>query len=1601
LVVVIGLLGLLMLLGFGIFSFANMESENAIYFTEAAQQPVDEVIRQPSIKIMMDWALDQIILGAPPNRSLSALTGGDKGLVPLMFARDIYPFSGPGRNVLEDGLPSIINHSAAANGGTARDLTGQPDPDVDYTTPDINNQFLAFVGYGLDTQNRPVLIVKPSYHRPEVVRSLGVGAGNFSTSATTTRAVLRAHSRHAADAAGTKSRFVSDPAVASALGLRGTFPFPYTNRVQGIWRMRTWSPNTAYTVGDFVEPQVRDGYFYECRLSGTSGTGAEPTWPTLNDGEVLASSGIIWRRKAQPRYEYDADPDQDGIKEAIWVDLDFPAQQITAQKWVVPMFAITIYDADGLINLNQHGNLSGLINLGQVATPFGGVSGGQVQPIHRSNLGLLPSEINPLYALAMRRANELHDPSLFLNIYDDQVQQFGRAPASPMELANMAWFFANEGRFEYGNAGSATDGFPGRYGELARLFNANAANSTSFADFPHAGLSGANDNNNASLALNPGGGRRMVHPLDYRGTGQHLDGTGKKRLFKYAPDGVNRWLGYEGFSSTAGNVPSWGTPYGSPDLQLMRYNEPNALLDEPGELDTDAPTPKDSPFAVSEAAYLQYTGSGRLKSLMKYAMDTRPSDATGQLASVLQKEIRKRFTPLSVDLRTVSRTRYTSNTPKFRSWEFDADGHFPPHFEVPSEPFRAALQTWLSVENGVQNGSPQQYVQRLFSINQVLDDSSGTPVLRNLIDHPLAPLGALGNLPQGELPTSGIQADYDVGVDPADPHPQWQEYRARLDRQRMARDLYVMLYTFCGGKNVDYTTRNAIDGNDTSRDAGPGDRTRPLYTDVQLREMAQFAVNIVDALDRDNVITMFEYDKDLNNGWGLDDNPYETPESSTDRGVVYGREAEQLTISESMLVLCKKVIDNNGDPADHAATEFDDKKHRDFSYIELRNASRFPINFQDGNWQLVIEPVPGAAGVAAPILSRYLTLKAGTNNTGRVAAGGLFTIGTAGDAEDLDPATSDPRPSHMRMQYDVELDNNGDIIRDATTKKTTPLAGFERIAPYLSVNTADNLVPLGLDLITQDQQDAFVLANADKKRNNTPGDFLHLHTPDAVTPGSVKVRLVLRRRLHPTREAPELIGTDAIPDPAQSRDNPWIEVDRVVASVKVFALEKDDADVVDVLRVQLTGVKSKERAQSLAPSDERQYTRPDNKKYEHNTIGDTNGASAGIVNSLLWEAHFDRDFISSAELLSLPLYGPDALRWIPDPNDSNKRIQRRIDRGHGLKRSGEWLAGVRKILHPRDYDGYGPDRQPGDAGFDDDANNTDDDAGEWGTLGTDDRKLPGDSVGDAKYDNRWHRLLGLAGVPSRAAPMNRYRVGGRLNPNAFRHPEVYAGLLDDRAAFPLTGFNPLRPGSKQTSYLTDTTEGTARDWWVQLIRSRDGLDVPTQLYIPGMSVSRPFRGFDHVARGIDSINDTLLRELPYDANLNPHPDESRRHLLELGTRGERYQNNVVDHHTRHRLLSKVLSNTTTRSNVFFVFVEVGFFEAASDGGVFRLGEKSKDVRSARGFFVVDRSRAFRELNNGSNDFNPGTSTFTIKADNPATAADEGFNFRNLILYSTY
>ena len=104
----------------------------------------------------------------------------------------------------------------------------------------------------------------------------------------------------------------------------------------------------------------------------------------------------------------------------------------------------------------------------------------------------------------------------------------------------------------------------------------------------------------------------------------------------------------------------------------------------------------------------------------------------------------------------------------------------------------------------------------------------------------------------------------------------------------------------------------------------------------------------------------------------------------------------------------------------------------------------------------------------------------------------------------------------------------------------------------------------------------------------------------------------------------------------------------------------------------------------------------------------------------------------------------------------------------------------------------------------------------------------------------------------------------------------------------------------------------------------------------------------------------------------PNPQDRRR-LFDVGIPANYtlpFNNpDAVDYTMQHRLLGKLLNNTTNRSNVFLVFVQLDYFEAAQvtdTGGtgkqVVRIGAKRADSPGYRGFYVIDRAKAVESVN---------------------------------------
>jgi hypothetical protein len=209
-------------------------------------------------------------------------------------------------------------------------------------------------------------------------------------------------------------------------------------------------------------------------------------------------------------------------------------------------------------------------------------------------------------------------------------------------------------------------------------------------------------------------------------------------------------------------------------------------------------------------------------------------------------------------------------------------------------------------------------------------------------------------------------------------------------------------------------------------------------------------------------------------------------------------------------------------------------------------------------------------------------------------------------------------------------------------------------------------------------------------------------------------------------------------------------------------------------------------------------------------------------------------------------------------------------------------------------------------------------------------------------DNRLYRIFEFLSASARGGAPGR-RVAGKVNINTVWDAEVLLALCDPQPSNHFTAadvYNPARPDDPGTLFgrlLASRTPGGApgeadRPFW--------GLAVGHSP-APGQAGYEPGPLFP----GGSGIGDTLLRP-----------------ASGTGTDAPRlFAVPGADHpYLRFELLSKVFNNLTTRSNVFAVWLTVGFFEVADDRTCpvklgAEVGRSEGRHRRHRLFAVVDRT----------------------------------------------
>ncbi len=1625
LVVVLWLMALLWVIGLFFVLFATTEQGAAQNYSDAAK--VDNSCGVDP-DVLWDWALRQIIVGPkfdedndndptagnPDSESESSLYTFDSrsrfnlgrySIIAHVLGNDLQAYNGQGINLIttaaNPGMPFVdqdfdgvadadqsllqYNYSSAAVRDVsenpidvANEAVPPPTTDVGYTYPDINAIFLSAripAGPGPngilgDADDTPPVII-PSYHRPQYLRSTGAPVTpivGWDTDANTSRRIFRPHELHATvDANGTSyTRYlqggwsagpdgapgevgvdddmangVDDPGELGFAGTDDVFSFPFASHATQPVEL---GPDGQYGVAGVDDDMA----------NGVDDVG-ELGWPGSDD--VVFREGI-WTNDSGPNgifdfsdYNYDADPDGDGINEGIYIPLAFPVQECGGKRFV-PLFSITIREMDALLNANVAGNTEG--------TRLTGTLSPSVERFNQSNQALSPSELSLHYAINADPLSVLDtDPA-----WDAYKAMFGIDPTmiNREVLANMETFFLLHGRGVYTQPMPGMYVFdsalPGRYGDIERLNNSasglllNVPPDPNPDLYPRAGAWGVDDDEDSStiygnaFSTDRTNANAFNHPLDILGLGRFVnDATGNGTLPNRPDLGTdpNRWVQYLDYDANLASYAfddvfptllDWTAP--NTESAVFNRDEGDEIVLLPGFPDESA---LDAAFGVEEIAALHKSDSdpdanlipSRLRDLLRISFD----EAGTSVGFLTASELRRQFTTVSWDRIEFALTRALN-----RQWE--SANNFPPQVPVAQltgqQPFRQELIDLFQVDSSGVTDSNLIGLQRKLDINRHLVTNGGQLQFREL-------------------------TTYD-----ADP------VQARLDRQQKARDIYVILYVLCGGRDaVDLVGPDGQfgialvddDGNgvtdDISEHLWPGsddesyystNAGNQLYSNAQMKQMAQFAVNLVDALDADNVMTEFEYDEDLSNGWNLDDDPTTTGEPDSAARTVYGMEAQQLTFSEVVAIHA----DVSALTGDHNATRYnenDSNGDRRYVFVELRNASPFDVDLTDVDlsnsvpdpaWQIVYSPSYVTTDPAEENLENNLGMQeviqihpnAAAPATSRIVeAGGLYNIGTSG-GHDYDAVNMEQRPSDFVVDWNLDGFADFDVIipRPAAPVGTmladpsNPTVDLDLAHPdhdgwgtttdgtgSLAAGTA-NLLPLSTG------------GPGPSPEFNGKGAFLTTMDAASGTP----LTLHLRRLADPSR-------------PFNAVSNRWVIVDRIEFTPQAFTL--NDGDAAPELTAAVNAVTSDERPQPLRrklPTDPR------------HTAGDIAGAgtvgnSISTINETTtiqfpngftaWQPHFDRHYASIIELMSTPLYGPgDATASIllDDAGLNGQTIpQMGIQLPPLIDRVRRRIA-QEMFLFP-DYDG--------------------------------DPSTPATPAAD----NRWHRLFAFIEVPSK---MHRdlgdvARVPGRINVNVLRHPGVFGGMIDD----PLVHNLNLTALDLTDTVLDDTATPRTRNWWYEFIAARDAVALPngnlvgtagkdpvTNQYVPGVAGTRPFREFSHSDHGTRSIDHTLLRQLLGQVDPGPvwstHNRDGRR-LFEVGPGDDNAMtDSAVDYHMRHRLASKVVNHATTRSHVYAIFIAVDFFEVVDDtpgDGIDnpRIGAKLSTSPGHRGFFVIDVS----------------------------------------------
>lgn len=1612
-IMVVSLMTTLVVLGLFFYSWTNQELANAEYF--AAKDPLE--IDPDAI---FDHALQQGIVSVPsefPNSALYGNFSGNNVTVWSLLAHQIGPIRPNGTPLnggIADGGGATVSFIDNNNDGVPDDVF---DLDND-ATPDYPGFSIDYNGDGTNEYHTSSF---PNGLRLNFSRLVGTTPADylFHPDSSYTYPDINALFL-AQDYTDYRD---STRIIKPSFALPGYFPEARRNGFTDFYKASgtaNANGNQSLRPHETHEVQVTGNPNIERYVTSSAGPQSAQSGDRNRLIEPFPFEGGTWGKweSAGNNYELDRDLDGDGIDDSIAIDHDHPIMELPGGREVVPIYFWKIIDMDGLFNVNMHGNQADIVRRSTSGTVNIETDIYDADEwLNFSQFGMTPSEVNlsmGLYAnpndTKFLATNSKKHATLQHRSYvpsDPAANTFTRLKIANLETSMLMYgspeFINHSGSVERRLKYPDDDRFDvmGRYGDDGNLRGTISGS----GKLPVPGEPDVDENSDDSNGMTSNGAlakdnherggrvynntrigvdvRPFVHPMDYTGMGdssettwqnyRRTDGTDIEDLagtrfvgeVDSSKNSPVRWIKYpnEARWQEFGNL-------GDRILTTTLFPDTNSgdyLANDAAEFHMygGLNTNGDAPFLPTEMAALHLSDAdwqetrfdSRLRNLLPFNFEKN------RLAS----QIRQQYTTDSWDRREFSFSLGLGS----RSWEFNNNDKFPPDFlndpnnpsehELvdpenpadstegydpnisPSDPFRPEVRRLLTVDLGAAVPDRSKFPQMRLQLNRILSDDvlssasastgtntydftafdeSGNPTFRHIVPHPnfSSDQGTVEDMVHDNLTRTIVQgfgATHPIRrFDEIGSNAKVQEWWARYDRQRLCRDIYVLLYTLGNGDDS-VNMSSATLANDADFD---GDGTDDFNRFV--RDCAQMAVNYVDAMDRDNVITKFEYDPNLSDGW-----------SNAPTEVVYGVELQDLTFSEALLI----DVANESNDSPHTLHQEGTNRHR-FLYVELRNTSPFPVEFEEDSWRIVrLNAMSGELEMTAEIIpdgNRTLEVEAGENfligcHDGAVTNGNGDAIGsefyinhdvpTAGDVEleCLIPDNTTAASTRVKVSDNNQQPTESRFDLDMTSiASATPYPGRN----HVRFGTASN------------GYSGSTLVEEISPASGGP----------ATSPAGPSFYLSLQRRPHLKAN-----GTG---------QTEWIEVDRIFVDVDDFD-PADPTSQSDIAGEMDSEVESSERDYHFTRNtrDNNQSNSPkhtlDVTPAAMNTVETDHQANWWLRNSTpnkiedadaikLWQPHFDRDFSSISDLLSIPVYG-----WFRfdeanplEPGNYNNVLHGGVV--HNLvddyRLTGHQTAQSR-ILFPNFNDI--PTDHP------------------WNSFAP-------------SYQNRWFRLLNFVEIDPRAdnavdarLRLDR-RIPGRINLNTMRHEHVLAGLIDDDIHHDaITNIESGLDNGMESGPTTDLTSGSRR-WMNQLLSSRDSdpvLQAPNR-GLPGTPFAQPFRGLAEInlADAGISLDGNVLRNGTSGDLQNAGLFEARPISDFNHPSGGDVDEDLIDYHTRHRLLAKVMNNTTTKSHVFGIWLGFDLHEAhtvtSGSSSATQIGARATDLPRYRMFCVVDMSR---------------------------------------------